>query len=429
MIQIAVLGCGVVGSGVCRLLQQNAADIEKRLGNAIVVKKVLERVPQNATALGFAEDQICDNIEEILADGDIRIIVETMGGTADAFACDSAALAAGRHVVTSNKDLVELRWDELYRLASQNGVGFYYEGAVCGAIPVIQSIKSSLAANRIDRIVGILNGTSNYILTKMHRDGLDYDTALARAQQHGFAERDPSADVEGYDAARKLAILSRLAYHTDIELDDIYIEGITGIDRVDIEMAREMGYVIKLLAVSHRTDAGISAAVRPAFVPQAHPIAGVDREYNAVFLSCDAAGDIMLYGKGAGSMPTASAVVGDVLMAARGELEHRKRLPADICYDDLPILPVGETDNRYYLHMTVQDKPLVLAGISAALGKCGVSMASLVQRPHDDGTATLILITHPAKEKALRCATGQLLADESVARVTTLMCLAEQEGI
>lgn len=428
MIHIALLGCGTVGAGVSGLVKQNAADIENRLGGGIHIKKVLARTPDKARALGFADSQICGDIDEILSDDDISVVVEVMGGTDTAFRYNAAAMAAGKHVVTANKDMVEQRWSELYELAAKNSVGFYYEGAVCGGVPVIHPIKTSLAANRIDGIVGILNGTSNYILTKMYRDGLDYAAALAGAQRHGFAESDPAADVGGYDAARKLTILSRLAYNTKISLDDMYIEGITGIEPVDISMAREMGYVIKLLAISRRTQQGVSACVRPAFVPLDHPIAGVEREFNAVLLHCDAAGDIMLYGKGAGAMPTASAVVGDVIVAARGVLEGRVRRPAAVCYDTLPVLPVGETINRYYLRMTVQDKPLVLAGISTALGKNGVSMASLVQRPHQDGTATLIIITHPALEKDLRNAIDELLAAESVGHVAALVCLPEQGG-
>lgn len=428
MINIAVLGCGVVGSGVCRLIKANATDIESRLGDTLVVKKVLELVPQRALDLGFHNDQICSTIEEILADEDIHIIVETMGGTDTAFQYNIAAMKSGRHIVTSNKDLVELRWNELYELAAEHGVGFYFEGAVGGGIPVIHPIKTSLAANRINRIVGILNGTSNYILSKMYHEGLTYEQALARAQQHGFAENDPTNDVEGYDAARKLAILSRLSYNTKISLPDIHTEGITQIDAFDIDMAREMGYTIKLLALSERKETGIAASVRPAFVPISHPLAGVDREYNAVFITGDACGDIMLYGKGAGSMPTASAVVGDTIVAARGVIEGRKRVPSAICYEELPIVPVDETINSYYLHMTVLDKPLVLAGISTALGESEVSMASLVQRPNEDGTATLFIITHPAKEADVQDAVQKLLAADVVSRVTTMVCLPEQEG-
>ena len=424
MINIAVLGCGTVGSGVCRLIEQNAGDISKRLGDDIRVKKVLERDTARVKALGFSDSQITQNIDDIVNDSEIQIVVETMGGTDASFRFISACMESGKHIVTSNKDLVELRWDELFENAAQHNVDFYFEAAVCGGIPVILPIKNSLAANRIIEIIGILNGTTNYILSKMSADGISYDEALGLAQQSGFAEADPTSDVSGADAARKLSILSRLAFNTKLTLGDIYREGITNIEACDIETARSMGYSIKLVAVAAQDDDGrISAYVRPAFVSSEHPISSVNYEYNALFLRGDAVDDVMLYGKGAGSMPTASSVVGDVINVGRNIKRGKNSRTTGFCYESREVLCASEIINKFYLRLQVQDKPRVLAGIADAFGSHDISLASLVQHPAADGTATLIIITHPAKEAALRGAMDDLMKGGHVSSMSAMICI------
>lgn len=426
MIGIAVLGCGTVGAGVCELLTKNAKQMETALGQPLELCGVLERDGKRTDALGIPKDKVYTDMAKLLLDENIRIVVETMGGVGAALECCMAALGAKKHVVTSNKDLIELHWDALHRCANENGVGLYYEGAVGGGIPIIQALRTSLRANRVQGIVGILNGTSNYILTRMRIDGVDYETALRAAQAHGFAEADPKNDVEGYDAARKLAILSRLCFGVRIGMGDVYTEGITAIDSRDIQTADAMGYALKLLAVARRESGGVTAYVRPAFVPKTHPIAAVDDEFNAIFLQGDAVGNLMFYGKGAGALPTASAVLGDVIVAARDALlgvQTHWTPPAqetELCDD-------ATQSGRYYLRIEVEDLPLVLAGISTALGQNGVSMASLMQRPHPDGHATITIITHATTGRALQCAVEELLAQPQVGRVCALLCLNGEE--
>ena len=424
MINIAVLGCGTVGSGVCRLIEQNASDISKRLGDDVRVKKVLELEVALVKALGFSDDQITQNIDDIVNDDEIQIVVETMGGTDAAFRFISACMEHGKHIVTSNKDLVELRWDELFESAAKHNVDFYFEAAVCGGIPVILPIKNSLAANRILEIIGILNGTTNYILSKMSADGIGYDEALGLAQQCGFAEADPTSDVSGADAARKLSILARLAFNTKLTLGEVYREGITNIEARDIETARNMGYSIKLVAMAAQDDDGrICAYVRPAFVSNAHPISSVNDEYNAVFLRGDAVDDVMFYGKGAGSMPTASSVVGDVINVGRNIKRGKDSRTAGFCYEQREVVDIAEIMNKFYLRLQVEDKPRVLAGIADAFGSHDISLASLVQHPGSDGTATLIIITHPSKEAALRGAIDDLMKGGHVTRMTAMICI------
>jgi homoserine dehydrogenase len=423
MINIAVLGCGTVGSGVCRLVTQNAYDISKRLGDAINIKKVLDLDAGRVRALGFGEDRIAGGIDEILGDEDIQIVVETMGGSDTAFRFISACMERGKHVVTSNKDLVELRWDELFASAAEHNVDFYFEAAVCGGIPIIAPIKNSLAANKIYELVGILNGTTNYILSRMSADGISYREALELAQKSGFAEADPTSDVSGADAARKLSILARLAFNTRLTLGDVYREGITEIDSSDIETARSMGYTIKLVACASQEGGRISAFVRPAFVANAHPIASVGDEYNAVFLRGDAVDDVMMYGKGAGSMPTASSVVGDVINVGRNIMRGKNSRTAGYCYERREVADISEISNLFYLRLTVEDRPRVLSGVAAAFGEQDVSIASLVQRPGPDGSASLIIITHPARERLLRGAVETLMKSDYVSRVTTMICI------
>lgn len=422
MIKIAVLGCGTVGSGVCRLIKENAEDISRRLGDDLQVARVLELDFERPRALGFSDSQITSDINEILNDDDIQIVVETMGGVDVPFGFIMACMEHGKHIVTSNKDLVERRWDELYAQAARFNVDFCFEAAVGGGIPVILPIKSSLAANHIFEIIGILNGTTNYILTRMAEDGLSYSEALLLAQRGGFAESNPHSDISGADAARKIAILSRLAFNIKIELSEVYCEGITDIDAQDIKTARDMGYAVKLIAAAYQKDGMVAASVRPALVPVSHPIASVNNEYNAVLLRGDASDDVMFYGKGAGSLPTASAVVGDVVAVGRGLLRGAGFSAQSLCYRPKVLQDIGETSHQFYLRLLVDDRPRVLETVAAAFGAQDVSISSVTQRTAGDGQARLVIITHTVKERQLRAALDTLMQNDHVFRMTAMVC-------
>lgn len=424
MVKIALLGCGTVASGVVRLLRSNKRDIEQRLGDSIEIKRVLELNFERARACGVTDAQLCSDYNEILGDEEIRIVVELIGGTTAAFTFIKQAMEHGKHVVTANKDLIALHFAELSALAEENGVDFCYEASVAGGIPVIAPLRQSLAANRFEEIVGILNGTTNYILTQMTDGGMSYAQALAKAQELGYAERNPAADVEGLDAARKIAILATLAFNAPVALSDVHCEGITAVEPADIDIARQLGYVIKLIAVAKQRDGRIEAYVRPALVPKQHPIASVNDVFNAVFLRADAVGGVMLFGRGAGSMPTASSVLGDVMDVCRN-IRHgvKNRLPSH-CYAKLPVADVADTANLFYVRMLVADRPNVLAGIAKSFGEHGISLASLQQRTLEGDCAELVLITHAALESSLRASLGELLQKDYVQRIGTMICVS-----
>lgn len=301
MINVGLLGCGTVGSGVVEVLQKNIDIIAQRTGDKIAIKKVLEKDRDKCRALGIAEDMRATDFNDIINDPDINIVVELIGGIEPAFTFIIEAMRAGKHVVTANKDLIAVKGKELFETAEENRIDFYFEASVAGGIPIVYPLKQSLAGNRIQEVIGILNGTTNYILTKMSLEGLEFSQVLAEAQQLGYAESDPTADVEGLDAARKIAILSSIAFNSRTTLDDVYVEGITSITPADIKYARELGYVIKLLAIAKEDEEGrIQARVHPAFLPLNHPLAAVNDVFNAVFVRGDAVGEIMHYGRGQG---------------------------------------------------------------------------------------------------------------------------------
>ncbi len=419
---IAILGCGTVAGGVLHLLENNREEIRERLGEELSVKRVLARHPEKARALGLSEEQICTDFSEILADSSIALVVELIGGTGDAYRFVRESLLNGRHVVTANKDLIAL-YPELAQLAEEQGVMLLYEASVGGGIPLLGPLRQTLAANRIESIYGILNGTTNYILTRMSREGLGYAEALRAAQAAGYAEANPASDVEGADAARKIAILASLAFRTRLTYPQIYHEGIEGISETDIRFAARQGYTVKLLAVTREEDGRVEAYVRPALVPLDHPLASVNGAYNAVFLRGDAVGDIMLYGQGAGADPTASSVVGDIMEICRNHTVSYE----GAAHSGKTLRPVEESDNIYYVRLLVADKPRVLAGVAGAFGDFGVSIASLVQEPREGGRAELMLLTHRASEEALRAAEAKLLQQNYVEEIHTLICLEDSQ--
>jgi homoserine dehydrogenase len=414
---VGLLGCGIVGSGVVRVLQDHGDEIAARLGARLEVGPVAVRTlsrDRDVEVAGLTTDP-----RSVVEDPEVDIVVEVMGGIEPARSLIAAALEAGKPVVTANKELVSTLGPELFALADAKGARLEFEAAVAGAIPIIKPLKESLAGDRVRKVLGILNGTTNYILTKMTEEGSSFGEALGEAQRLGYAERDPSADVEGYDAAAKAAILACLAFDAEVVAGDVYREGITAVTATDIAHARRMGYVIKLLAIAESSPEGIGVRVHPALVPHTHPLASVRDSFNAVFVDAEAAGDLMFYGRGAGSLPTASAVVGDVVEVARGLLSG-ERAANGTHRTSRPLKPFDETVVQFYVLLDVADQPGVLAAVASAFGVHDVSIRSVWQEGEGD-SAQLLLITHAARERDVQATLHALRELESVRDVASVM--------
>ena len=412
---VGMLGCGVVGAGVVRLLREHAAEIAARVGAPVELGPVAVRDPGRPRPV--EADFVTDPELVVGADG-VDIVVEVMGGLEPARTLLTAALEGGRSVVTANKELIAAHGAELVALAQGKGARLEYEAAVAGAIPIIKPMRESLAGDRVRKVLGILNGTTNYILTRMTEEGADLADVLAEAQALGYAEADPTADVGGHDAASKTAILASLAFDARVTGDDVYREGIAGVTAVDIAHARRMGYVIKLLGIAEEVDGAVGVRVHPALLPAEHPLASVRESFNAVFVRADAAGDLMFYGRGAGSMPTASAVVGDIVTAARALLAGEE--PPHVEVARKPIRPIDEIRTQYYVLLDVADAPGVLSEVAAVFGDHGISIRSVWQEGVGD-SAQLLLITHVAREADLQTCTAALRGRASVRDVASLL--------
>ncbi len=422
MIQVALLGCGTVGSGVVRVLTDNRQMIAQKVGEEIYLKKVLERDRERCYTYGLTDEQITTDIQEIMDDKEISVVIELIGGIETAFKFITMAIKSGKHIVTANKDLLASRGKELFALAEEHHVDLYFEASVAGGIPIIMPMKQSLAANRVQEVMGILNGTTNYILTKMSAEGSDYAEVLAEAQALGYAEADPTADVDGLDAGRKVAILASIAFNSRVTFDNVHCEGIRKIQAVDIAMADKMGYVIKLLGIAKCVDEKVLACVHPTFIPKTHPLASVNDVFNAVFYRGDAVGDVMLYGRGAGQMPTASAVVGDVMEVCRNIRHNSTERIGCTCFEKRELLDILEVENEFYIRLDVNDEPGVLAAIAGVFGKHTVSIASVDQEANNEqGAARLILITHVVKERNLREALAELEAMNMVQSICNVI--------
>ncbi|OON93338.1 MAG: hypothetical protein ATN31_06500 [Candidatus Epulonipiscioides saccharophilum] len=423
MIKIAILGCGTVGGGVFKLIKQNAYDIKMRTGKEVEVKWVLEKDIDKALECGVAKEQISQNIDEIVQDPEVQIIIELIGGLNFAYDSIIKAIKFGKNIVTANKDLIAVKGEDIFALAKENGVDVKFEASVGGAIPIIGAMQNVLCANKYSDIVGILNGTTNYILTQMTEQGISYDLALQQAAKLGYAEANPSSDVEGTDAARKISILASIAFNSRCTLNDVYQEGITQISEKDITLANKLGYQIKLIAMAKERDNKIILFVRPAFVKNDHPLASVNDVFNAIFLKCDAADNIMLYGRGAGELPTASSVVGDI-MSICTNITHKTTGTYGLnCYLQKEVLTIDQLYSSFCLRLRVLDQPNVLAGIASELGKRGVSIASVIQSPVDSTMASLTIITHETKEQDLQKAIAILKEKEYVKKANIFMCL------
>jgi len=419
-VKIALFGPGTVGTQVVRLLTEHAADLEQRVGAPIEIVGIYVRDTSAPRDAVIDPALLTSDAHALIQDADL--VVELMGGIEPARGYMLEAIGAGAAVVTANKALLALHGPELFEAADASNVDFYFEAAVAGAIPIIRPVRESLAGDNVKRILGIVNGTTNYVLDEMTVRSLDYDVAVKQAQDLGYAEADPTADVEGHDAAAKAAILASLAFHQRVHLDDVYCEGISAITAADVAAATESGHVIKLLAIVERTPAGVSARVHPALVPLDHPLAGVHGAFNAVFVEAEAAGELMFYGQGAGGTPTASAVLGDIVSAAR-HIAQGGRGPRESHYADLPVLPIEASSSRFQLRMTVQDKPGVLAGIAATLAERGVSIEAVRQNVAgaDTGLATIVISTHRAPESDVSQVLDALRASEAVTEIRSVL--------
>lgn len=401
VIRLALLGVGTVGGGVVKLIERQKEEIPFKTGAAVEIAKVLVR-DVNKKREGMKEELLTDQWKDIIEDETIDIVVEVMGGIEPARTYILEALQAGKNVVTANKDLIAEYGHELLDTAKKNGCDLMFEAAVAGGIPIIRPLKQCLAGNYIEEVMGIINGTTNYILTKMTEDGMEFSEALAMATELGYAEADPTADIEGLDAGRKIAIMASSAFHTRVKFSDVYTEGITKITSKDIEYAKEMDCVIKLLGVARNTSTGVEARVHPMLIPNTHPLATVRDSFNAVFVRGDAVGDAMFYGRGAGELPTASAIMGDVIDTVRNMVTGCcGRIPCT-CYKELPMKRIGDIESRYFIRIEVEDRAGVLATVASVLGNNNVSIAKVVQKVRKGGYAELVVITDLAFEKNIK---------------------------
>ncbi len=416
---LGFLGCGNVGGGVWSLLHGFAEEIAHRDHITIRVKRILVRDVSKVRSCGVPAELLTTSAEEVVADPEISIVAEFMGGEQPATEYMYRALLNGKTVVTANKVALALNWHQLQAAAQSRGVGLYYEASVCGAIPIMNTLQHSLQANRIDSLMGIINGTTNYILSRMHEQGEDYATVLADAQRLGLAEPNPSADVEGLDAAYKLSILASLAFHARVPFRQVYREGITRVTPQDIAFGKEMGYVLKLLAIAKRQGNNIEVRVHPTFLPREHPLTKVNGSFNAIYLHGHACQEMMLQGRGAGDLPTASAVVSDILRAATAQVhEHptfvnRADADATLHFDD-------NWRTSYFIRLSVADEPGSLAKIAGWLAQENVSIATMMQKQDAAaGRVPVIVITHVAAEKSMQQALAHF--DPAISTVESMI--------
>jgi len=421
-INIGILGMGTVASGLVNIIELNNTKIAGNIKKQLVVSKVLVKDAGKKRNVSLPADTYTTDAYEIINNEEIQIIVELIGGINPAYEYIKLALNNKKHVVTANKALIATHGEELEQLAHVNGVRLMYEASVGGGIPIINTITENLSVNEFEQIKGIINGTTNYILTQMTENGLEYEQAVKEAQRLGFAEADPSSDVDGDDAAYKIAILSSIAFNQRVNVNDIPKEGITKISREDIAYAKELGYNIKLLASASRTNDEIELSVHPAFIPSAHPLSTVKNEFNAVFLKGNATGEIMLYGKGAGSLPTGSAVLSDIASIIKNEC----RSNGDKISDSHMYKIVNRAYKKYYIRFEVIDKPGVLAKIASEFGKNNISLNSVVQRQKNgNNTAPLVFITHDTERKNIDAALAEIRNFDTVIQIASIIVVED----
>lgn len=413
-VKIGLVGTGTVGGGCLDILSNHKQDFLRHFGIDLELTRVCSRDPQAAASRGL-QDIFTDDYHDIINDPDIDIVVELIGGTGIAKSVIVEALQAGKHVVTANKAIMATSGEEIMDLAEEMGLEIAFEASVGGGIPIIDPLKHSLIANRIDSIMGIVNGTTNYMLTRMDEDSLEYDAALKEAQERGFAEADPTADVDGLDAAAKIAILASIAFNSRVTMDQVFTEGIRRISPIDLANAHDSGYVVKLVAHARRGESGVDVRVHPTMIPEDHQLATVNGVFNAIFVEGDAVGQTMFFGEGAGAGPAASAVMGDVLEVARHVQMGIKPIVGCTCTDNLPIAAIDDLETKYYIRFVVADCPGVLAACADIFAKNGVSVRTVTQRGNaarED--VNLVFVTHTAKERDVRKTIDEILALEGI---------------
>jgi homoserine dehydrogenase len=418
-VKVGILGLGTVGGGTVYILQRNAAEISRRAGRGIVVTHACAKEIKQSLPFDLNSIVLTQQLSDVVTNPDIDIVIELIGGTTLAKEMTLQAIANGKHVVTANKAMIAIHGNEIFQAAQEKGVMVAFEAAVAGGIPVIKAIREGLSANQIERVAGIINGTSNFILTEMRDKGRDFAEVLSEAQQLGYAEADPTFDIEGIDAAHKLTILASIAFGIPLQFNKVYTEGITKISREDVRYAEELGYRIKHLGIARRTAKGVELRVHPTFIPSRRLIAHVDGVMNAVLVQADAVGQTLYYGAGAGALPTGSAVVADLVDVVRAmTTDPENRVPhlAFQALSDLPILPIEEIETEYYLRMQVVDKPGVLAQVTGILSECGISIEAIIQKEPSSEMqrVSIVLLTHPVLEKNINSAIQRMEALEGV---------------
>ena len=420
-VQIALLGLGTVGTGVYKVLKAQKEEISHKVGTEIQLKKILVRNTKKAEEKLDDPSVLTTEWKSILDDPEISVVVEVMGGIEPARSYILDALHAGKSVVTANKDLLASHGKELMDAAAEAKVDLLFEASVAGGIPIIRPLKECLAGNQISEVMGIVNGTTNFILTKMAEEGMEFKEALALATELGYAEADPTADIEGLDAARKMAILASIAFHSRVPFDDVYTEGITKITATDIRYAKEMGCDIKLLGMAKNTQEGIETRVQPMLIPSTHPLASVRDSFNAVFVHGDAVDDTMFYGRGAGELPTASAVVGDILDAVRNMVFHCRGRIGCTCYKEIPMKKMENVSSAYFLRMQVENRSGVLANIAGVFGNNNVSIAQIIQKGKKKNRAEIVVITDEVKEKNFQDSLAVISGMSAVGEISSMI--------
>jgi homoserine dehydrogenase len=412
-VKLGLVGTGTVGGGCIDIVAKHAESFKRHLGVDVELARVCSLSKHEAEAHGVG-DLFTNDFNDIINDPEIDIVIELIGGTTIAKTIVIEALKAGKNVVTANKALMATYGEEVMDAAHAANKEIAFGASVGGGIPIIGPLKHSLIANEITSVTGIVNGTTNYMLTRMAEDGQTYDEALAEAQAKGFAEANPSADVDGFDAAAKIAILASIAFNSRVTIDDVYTSGITSITPADLETAADMGYVVKLLAIAHRTDDGIDVRVHPTMIPKTHQLASVNGVFNAIYVKGDFVGETMFFGEGAGAGAAASAVMGDVLEVARHITQGIEPVVGCTCTDELPIRPIETLSTKYYIRFSVEDRPGVLANMAQLFASHGVSIHSVMQRgKHGQGLVDIVYVTHTACEQDIRNALDEIQALEN----------------
>jgi len=421
LLRLGILGLGTVGSGVVKILEKNAENIKNKVGTEVKIKKILVNNLEKERDIEINRDLLTNKVEDIIDNPEIDIVVELIGGEQPAYDYIIRSIENGKSIVTANKLVIAKYGKRIFRKADENNVQVCYEGSVAGGLPIIRPLQNSLAANRIEKIYGILNGTTNYILTDMSKTQKDFDESLKNAQKLGFAEADPSSDIDGHDAAYKITILSSLAFERFVDVRDVYVEGIREIKSADLEIAHEMGYVIKLLAIAKNGLDGVDIRVHPAFVPEDHPISMINGTYNCVYLHGDAVGQVMSTAKGAGQMPTGSAVTADIIQVAKDINHDQREVQRMESFLESNVTDIDEIENSFYLRFEVKDKPGVLSHITKIFGDNNVSLASVLQKQKNNPIVPLVFITHHVKEKNLKKSLAKIKELDDVIEINSVI--------